>query len=624
MLAFDRRGILALSATLPFAAGAAPALAQAAKDAAASGAAWDLTDLYPDWAAWDAARKGVLAAVPRLKGYKGHLGDSAEAMAKAMADISDVQKTDARVYVYAELAGDADLRNSDNQARRGQAQDMDAALNEATSWLAPEVLALGKDKVEGFIAASPVLQKRFAFQLRNILRTAAHTLDAQGESILASAASPLAGPEDIRGQIVASDIPWPTVTLSDGRTQRLDDQGYTLTRDAPNRDDRKKVFETFFSTYGKYNHSLGAAYAAKIKGDIFRAKSRKYPSTLAYALDGPNIPESVYRTLVSETGAGLPQLHRYWGLRQKLLGLPDIGYYDIYPPLVHLDRKFTVPEMRTTVLQALAPLGPDYVAEMSKATAAKWMDPLPRPGKTSGAYMEGGAYDVHPYLLLNLGENYEGMSTFAHEWGHAMHTLLAKSAQPWELYNYATFIAEIASTCNEVLLNEYMLARAKTKEEKVFYLGHRLENLRGTFFRQTQFAEFELKAHELAESGEGVSGETFNRTYMDILRRYMGSKMILPDYLANEWAYVSHFFRSDFYYVYQYATSITAGEWFARSILKGGKAERDNYLNVLRAGGSDYPVAILQRAGLDMTKPEPYRQLVAGFGEIIDKIEALV
>jgi oligoendopeptidase F len=626
MLAIDRRGVLALSTVLPFAAGAAPALAQAAAAAAGTtpGAAWDLTDLYPDWAAWEAARKGVLAALPRLTAYKGHLGDSAEAMTKALADISDTDKTASRVYVYAGLAGDADVRVAENQERGGQAQDMYSAFGEATSWVAPEVLAIGKDKVESFIAASPVLQKRFAFGLRDTLRSAAHTLDAQGESLLAAASSPLAGPQDIRGQIVASDIPWPTVTLSDGRTQRLDDQGYTLTRDAPNREDRKRVMETFFSKYGEYNHSLGAAYTAKIKGDIFRAKARNYPNTLAYALDGPNIPESVYRTLVSETNAGLPQLHRYFELRRQMLKLPDIGYYDIYPPLVSSDRKFTLAEMRTTVLQALAPLGPDYVAELSKATAAKWMDPLPRPGKASGAYMNGGAYDVHPYLLLNLGENYEGMSTYAHEWGHAMHSLLANRAQPYDLADYATFIAEIASTCNELLLNEYMLQRAKTKDEKVFYLGQRLENLRGTYFRQTMFAEFELKSHELAEAGEGVSGEKFNQVYMDLLRRYQGPKMILPDYLANEWEYISHFFRSDFYYVYQYATSITAGTWFANSILKGGKAERDNYLNVLRAGGSDYPVAILQKAGLDMTRPDPYRQLVAGFGETIDRIEALL
>ena len=324
MLAIDRRGMLALTAVLPFAAAAGPALAQAAAAAAASGgAAWDLTDLYPDAAAWDAARKAVLAALPRLKAYQGHLGDSAEAMAKALADISDVQKADARVYVYAELSADADLRVSANEARRGQAQDMDAALGEATSWSRPK-LALGQAKVESFIAASPVLQKRFAFSLRNTLRTAAHTLDAKGESILAASAAPLAGPETIRGQIVSSDIPWPTVTLSDGRTRRLDDQGYTLTRDAPNRDDRKKVFETFFTKYGEYSHSIGAAYAAKIKGDIFRARSRGYP------------PLWPTRPTVRNPGERLPHSGRrdqhrvaeaasLFGLRRGMLGLPDIA-----------------------------------------------------------------------------------------------------------------------------------------------------------------------------------------------------------------------------------------------------------------------------------------------------------
>ena len=328
--------------------------------------------------------------------------------------------------------------------------------------------------------------------------------------------------------------------------------------------------------------------------------------------------------MVAETNAGLPQLHRYFDLRRRILKLPDIGYYDIYPPLVQLDRKFTVPEMRTITLQALTPLGTDYIAQLGKATAARWMDPLPRPGKRSGAYMNGSIYDVHPYLLLNLGENYEGLSTYAHEWGHAMHTLLAKSAQPFDLAGYATFIAEIASTANELLLNDFMLRRAKTRDEKLFYLGQRLESLRGTFFRQTMFAEFELKAHELAEAGEGVSGRRFNEIYLDLLRRYHGPDMILAPELANEWSFVSHFLRSDTYYVYQYATSITAGTWFARSILGGGKAERERYLDVLRAGGSDYPVAILAKAGLDMTGPAPFRQLIAGFKETMDRIEALL
>jgi oligoendopeptidase F len=625
MLHTDRRGMLTIAAILPF-ANAVPALAQAAGAAAnASGAEWDLTEVYPDWTAWDADRKRVLDALPRLTAYKGHLGDSAEALTKAMLDISDVGKMADRVAVFSGLRADEDVRLSENQERDGQATDMYAAFGESISWIAPEVLALGKDTVESFIAASAVLQQRYAFGLRDILRGAEHTLDTDGEALLASTAAPLAGPQDIRGQLVASDIPWPTVKLSDGREMRLDDQGYTLVRDAPNREDRKLVFQKFWDAYGGFNNSLGSAYAAKIKGDVFRAKARNYPNTLAFRLDGPNIPEPVYRNLVAEVNKGLPQLHRYFDLRRRILGLPDIGYYDIYPPLVSLDRTFTLQEMRTVTLQALQPFGPEYVGLLSDATTKKWMDPRPRPGKRSGAYVNGGIYDVHPYVLLNLGDSYDDLSTYAHEWGHAIHTLLAKANNPYDTYGYATFIAEIASTVNEVFLSRYMLGRAKTKQEKLYYLGQQLENARGTFFRQTMFAEFELKVHEMAEAGEGLSGRKFSELYMDLLRRYHGPNMILPDNVANEWSFISHFFRSDFYYVFQYATSISAGSWFANSILGGGKTERDNFLNVLKAGGSDYAVDILKKkAGLDMTKPDPYRDFVAQFGRTMDEIEKLL
>lgn len=620
MLEIDRRGVLALSAALPF-AGALPAFAQGAS---ASGAAWDLSEIYPDWDAWDAARKGVLDALPRLAAYKGQLGESAAALARAMVDMSDVEKTAARVFIYASLNADEDLRIAANQEREGLSRDMYTAYGEATSWVAPEVLALGAETIESYIAQEPALRQRFAFFLRDTLRGAAHTLDSQGEALLASASAPLAGPQDVRGQLTASDMPRPTVTLSDGTEMRLDDQGYTLVRDAPNRDDRKLVFEKFWDSYGAFSNSLGAAFAAKIKGDVFRSKSRNYPNTLAYRLDSPNIPESVYRNLVAETNKGLPQLHRYFEVRRRILGLPDIGYYDIYPPLATLDRKFTLDQMRAVTIEALAPLGPEYIRLLSDATARKWMDPFPRQGKASGAYMSGGVYDVHPYMLLNLSENYDGLSTYAHEWGHAIHTLLAKANNPYETYGYATFIAEIASTVNQVFLSRYMGERAQTREEKLFYLGQQLEDARGTFFRQTMFAEFELKAHELAENGEGMSGSKFAEIYMDLLRRYHGPDMILPDNVAHEWAYISHFFRSDFYYVFQYATSIAAGTWFANSILDGGVAERENFLDVLRAGGSDYPVAILQKAGLDMTGHEPYADFVTDFGRTLDAVEALL
>ncbi|HEX7656584.1 MAG TPA: oligoendopeptidase F [Sphingomonas sp.] len=589
----------------------------------ATGAAWDLSDIYPSDAAWDEARKQALAAVPGMAKYKGTLGNSADALAAALVAQSDLGRTISRIYTYISLKADADLRVAANQEKQAQAIDLYTAFGEATSWVSPEILAIGKAKIDSFIASNDTLKKRFDFFLADTLRQADHTLSPDEENLLAGTAAPFSGPGDIREQLVASDIPWPSITLSTGKQVRLDDQGFTLNRDAANRADRKAVFDTFFGEYGKFQSSLGAAYLSHVKADIFTKKARKYPTSLAMYLAGNNIPEAVYRTLVSETNTGLPQLHRYFELRRKLLKLPDMAYYDIYPPLVQLDKKVTVPEMRTTVLEALKPLGPDYVSMLAKATAGKWMDPLPRPGKKSGAYMNpGAAYDVHPYLLLNLGENYEGMTTFAHEWGHAMHTLLADKNQVYDKSNYPIFLAEIASTCNEQLLVAYMVAQAKTKQEKIFYLGQQLEQIRGTFYRQAMFAEFELEAHDKAEAGEGLSGDGFTKIYLDLLRRYHGQKVAIADTYGSEWAYIPHFYNS--FYVYQYATCISAASYFARQILKGGAKERDNYLTVLKSGGSDYPVDILKRAGLDMTTPAPYQAVVAVFKDTLDQVEALM
>ena len=621
MTSLTRREALA-AATVTTLIAALPAWAQD-KATAADVAAWDLSDIYPDDNAWDAARKKMLADIPGLQKYKGTLGTSADTLAAALVAQSDLGRTASRIYTYISLKADADLRVAANQEKQAQAGDMFTAFSEATSWIAPELLALGAAKIDAFVAASPVLKSRFDFYLADIVRQAAHTLSPEGEILLAGTSSPFSGARDIREQLVASDIPWPTVTLSTGKQVRLDNQGYTLNRDAPNRADRKLVFDAFWAEYGKFKSSLGAAYLSHVKADVFTKKARKYPTSLAMYLSGNNIPEGVYRTLVAETNQGLPQLHRYFELRRKMLKLPDMAYYDIYPPLVALDKKVTVPEMRTTVLEALKPLGPDYVAALGKATAGKWMDPLPRPGKKSGAYMNpGAAYDVHPYLLLNLGENYSGMTTFAHEWGHAMHTLLANKNQLYETSDYPIFLAEIASTCNEQLLASYMVAHAKTREEKLFYLGQQLEGIRGTFYRQAMFAEFELVAHDQAEAGDGLSGDKFTALYLDLLKRYHGPNVAIDPAYAAEWAFIPHFYTS--FYVYQYATCVSAASYFARSILKGGPKERDNYLTVLKSGGSDYPVEILKRAGLDMASPAPYQAIIATFKDTLDQAEALM
>ena len=621
MTSLTRREAIAASAIASVFA-ALPAWAQDVGSPDATGAAWDLTELYPSDTAWDAARTQALALLPGIAGDRGKLGTSAAEMARILSAQSELGKTISRIYTYISLKADADLRISANQARQHQAIDLYTQFGEATAWVAPEVLALGEARVTQFIAQNEALRTRFDFQLRNILRQAPHTRTADEEALLAGTGAPFSGPSDIREQLVASDIPWPTITLSTGRQVRLDDQAYTLNRDAPNRQDRKLVFDTFWATYGRFQNSLGAAYLSHLKADVFEARSRHYPTSLASSLSGNDIPETVYRTLVAETARGLPQLHRYFDIRRRLLRLPDMHYYDIYPPLVSLDRRVTVPEMRTTVLQAVAPLGPDYVALLGRSTAARWMDPLPRPGKKSGAYMNPGAYDVHPYLLLNLGENYEGMTTYAHEWGHAMHSLLANRTQVYEKSDYPLFLAEIASTCNEQLLAAYMVRQARTPQERLFYLGQQLENIRGTYFRQTMFAEFELAVHDRAERGDGLSGEAFTALYLDLLRRYHGPNVAIDPVYASEWAYIPHFYNS--FYVYQYATSISAASYFARSILGGGARERDNYLTVLRSGGSDHPVPILRRAGLDMASAAPYQAIIRTFQETLDQVEVLM
>lgn len=613
----SRREAIAATALAGMVA-AAPAWAQVA-----GGAQWDLTDLYPSDAAWDEARKKALADVPSLVKYKGRLGESADTLAAFMAAQSDLNRTISRVYTYASLNADADLRVSASQERQAQAIDLYTAFGEAVSWVSPELLTIGKTKIDGFVAGNDTLKKHFDFALADTLRQADHTLSPESENLLAGVGAPFSGPGDIREQLVASDIPWPTVTLSTGKQVRLDDQAYTLNRDAPNRTDRKLVFDTFWGEYGKFQNSLGAAYLSHVKADVYRKKARKYSTSLAAALSGNNVPESVYRTLVAETNKGLQQLHRYFEVRRKLLGLPDMAYYDIYPPLVALDKKVAVADMRGITQAAVKPLGPEYADIFAKATAGKWMDPSPRPGKKSGAYMNpGAAYDVHPYLLLNLGENYSGLTTYAHEWGHAMHTLLAKKYQVYEKFDYSIFTAEIASTCNEVLLAAYMVANARTKQEKIFYLGQQLESIRGTFYRQAMFAEFELATHDKAEAGEGLSGEKFSAIYLDLLKRYHGPKVAVSDTYASEWAYIPHFYNS--FYVFQYATCISAASYFAQSILKGGAKERDNYLSVLKAGGSDYPYDVLKRAGLDMASPAPYQAVVAAFRDTLDQVEALI
>jgi oligoendopeptidase F len=588
---------------------------------------WDLTDLYATPQAWDASYAKTKAAADKLGEFKGTLGKSAADLARALVTISDLNKEATRLITFASLSSDQDLRVGANLERNQQAQALFTKLSENTAWLAPEILSVGEKKVHEFVAADKTLQSRFNYFLDNTLRAGPHTLGVEAEGVLASAGSVLAQPDTLHSILANAELPKLTVSLSDGTQVKLAQATYEKYRQSPNRADRKLVFDEYWGGWKKFEGTAGSMLTTQVMGDHFTAQSRKFDTALQAAQFPDNMPDNVYRTLVAEANAALPTLHRYLKMRKGLLGITDdMHYYDNYPPMFKLDvqPKFDVPESERITLEALKPLGEDYLGLMRKGFGSSWMSVYPSDGKKLGAYMNGSAYDVHPYLLLNHNGDYQALTTLAHEWGHAVHTMLAARAQPYEKSNYSTFIAESASIGNEMLLNDYMVSRAKSKQEKLYYLGAGLESIRQTFFRQVQFAEFELLIHEALEKGEPLSGERMTQMYCTVLRKYYGEAegvmKIDPEYCI-EWAVVPHFYYN--FYVYQYATSMAGAAELTDQVLKEGAPARDRFIKLLSAGGSDYPYELYKRAGIDMATPAPYRALAARMNRLMDDIEKL-
>ena len=605
------------------------AIAQDAKPPASAPAqtdprhVWDLTPIFKDDAAWDAGRKQALADLPSLEALKGTMGKDAATLRAAMDRMSEVGHAVEKVLVYAYLQYSTDTRNDAYQERWSLAQALSAQAQSATAWLSPEIQAVGAEKIGAFIKADAGLSKH-EFRLNDILRLKAHTLTQETEAALAAYGPVLGAASNTYSALANADIDWPEITLPDGTTRKVNQAGYQSLRQHADRAVRKAVFDTFWTKFGQYATTMGNTLGAAVQAGTIDAKLRGYPTAVAASLANNDIPEAVYRTLVAEANKGLPTLHRYFKLRQKMLKLPDLYYYDIYPSVVELDKKFTLDESRTTTLAAVKPLGKDYVAMLADLTAQRSMHVYPSEGKDSGAY-HWGTYGVHPYVFLNHQDDYNSMSTYAHEWGHGMHSALAQKTQPYELANYSLFMAEIASTTNEMLLTDYLVSKAKTKQEKLFYLGQSLENLRGTFFRQTMFAEFELATHDAVERGEALSGAKMKDIYCGLLKKYHGDAegvMKIDEKYCAEWAFIPHFYRP--FYVFQYATSISAGTYFAEQISKGGAKARDNYLNVLKAGGSEYPYPLLKKAGLDMATSAPYQALVRRMDATMDQMEKLL
>jgi oligoendopeptidase F len=586
---------------------------------------WDLTPIYPSDDAWRAAKEKFVAQMPGLHQYQGKLATSAKTLADALEAESSLNKDFARLYVYTSLLSDLDTRVSTHQAMKQEMTQIGSQFGAQTAFVEPEILKMDPAVIERYKSEEPRLMI-YRHTLDDIVRRRDHTLSDVEEKLLAGAGFMAGAPSDVFGIFSDADFPYPTVTLSDGKSVKLDASAFELYRASANRDDRQKVMAAFFEALGKYRGTFGALMNANDQASNFYAQTHKYNTVLASALDSNNIPTSVYTKLVEGVNRDLPTFHRYLKLRKRMLGLKDLHYYDLYAPLVgSVKLDYPVEQAEPNILAALAPLGPEYAESAKRAFNERWIDLYPYEGKTSGAYSNGSAYDVHPYMLINYNGKYADMSVLAHELGHTMHSYFSNKTQPYALAGYPIFVAEVASTFNEALLLDYVLKSVKDDSTRLSLLGNYLEGAKGTVFRQTQFAEFELRAHEMVEKGQPLTGDVLSKLYGEIAKKYYGSDQgvcIVDDYVAHEWAFIPHFYTD--YYVYQYATSFTASSALSEKVLSGDPAAIKRYLTFISAGKSKYPIDLLKDAGVDMTTDEPLELTVRKMNRVMDEMEKIL
>lgn len=603
-------------------------LAQTAGQAAGQAATadpryvWDLSPLFASDAAWDAERQAILAALPELRALRGGVGADARSLARALDTASAWTQRFSRVAVYASAMASTDNRDARNQERQSLMRNLSGQFASSLSWMDSEIRQIGAARLDAWLAAEPALKKHEK-RLRDVLRLAAHQLSPETEAALAAYGPLLGSATQARTFLTTVDASWPTLEV-DGKTETLNDIGYQRLRAHPDRAVRQQVFERFFGAYGRLENTLGSLLAQRVETGVTNARLRQHASAVSASLASNAIPESVYRNLVTEVNKGLPTLHRYFKLRQRMLGLPDLGYHDIYPDLVKSDRRFSPEESGELALAATAPLGADYQRRLKQALGARTMHVFPAPGKSSGAY-QSGVYGLTPLIFLNHQGTFDSLSTFAHEWGHGMHTILANATQPYETAGYPLFLAEIASFSNELLLQRHMLEQAKTVEERLYLLTESVERLRGAYFRQTMFAEFELMTHDAVQRGEALTGKRMTQMYCGLLRKYHGAEqgvMKIDPVVCSEWALIPHFHRP--FYVYQYATSMAAAAFFTEQIAQRKPGMPETYLEVLRSGGSVHPVPRLRAAGLDMDSPAPHQALIRHMDKLLDEIERLL
>ncbi|MCL6581587.1 MAG: oligoendopeptidase F [Firmicutes bacterium] len=579
---------------------------------------WRLEDIYATEEEWEQGFAELRRLLPELRSYQGRLMESPRTLLAALRLADRVGELLLDLYAYARMRRDEDNTVTRYQGMTDRAAALRSDCGAALAFMVPEILAADPAKVETWLGSDEDLAL-YRHRLHDILRRRPHTLSAELEELLAQTEVMAEGPQTIFTMLARADLKFPTVKDEEGQEVPLSEGRYHTFMLCGDRRVRRDAFTALYETYGRYENTWAAIYSASVRKDVFYSRARRFASSLEAALHEDNIPPAVYRNLVQAVRRHLPALHRYMSVRRRRLGVDTLHMYDLYVPIVaQADREVPYEEATRTVLAALRPLGEEYLAALRNGLAGGWVDVLENKGKTTGAY-SWGTYGSHPFVLLNYQGTLHDVFTLAHEMGHAMHSYFTWASQPFVYADYSSFVAEVASTLNENLLLHHLLEHTEDEAERLYLLNQHLEDFRTTVFRQTMFAEFELLTHERVESGEALTPEFLKGVYRDLNAAYYGPEVHIDEEIALEWARVPHFYRP--FYVYKYATGYSAATALAEQVLREGDPAAGRYLEFLKAGGSDYPIEVLKRAGVDMTTPEPVERALEVFERLVGEME---
>jgi len=578
---------------------------------------WNLESIYASNEAWEEEFESVKAMLPLLVEYKGRLGQSADTLYEGLQLRDEVSRRLYKLYTYAHMRYDENTADSFYQAMNDRARTLASQIGATLAFMTPELLAVPETTIEAYLNENADLAMyRHAFDELNQERE--HVLTEAEEAILAKAGEVLGQSGTTFGMLNNADLTFPKIKGEDGEETELTHGRFITFLESSDRSVREAAFKAMYGTYAKYTNTLASTLAGSVKKDNFYADVRKFPSARAAALHGNAIPESVYDGLVEAVHEHLPLLHRYVALRKRVLGLDELHMYDMYTPLVsEVEMKVSYEEAKQLMVEGLAPLGAEYKHILEEGLSERWVDVRETRGKRSGAY-SSGAYDTQPFILMNWQDNINNLFTLAHEFGHSVHSYYTRKSQPYPYGDYSIFVAEVASTTND-----YLLKKVTDRKEKLYLLNNQLETFRGTLFRQTMFAEFEHAIHDAARLGQSLTPEFLTSTYYALNQKYFGEEIVLDEEIGLEWARIPHFYYN--YYVYQYATGISAAAALTDQILEEGQPAVERYINnFLKAGSSDYPIEVLKAAGVDMTTKAPVEAALRQFERVLDEFEALL